>query len=185
MHITPRRISGTYEIALEPRIDHRGYFLRFYEKALFEQHDMQTDWVQENQSLSVRKNTVRGLHFQKPPHTETKLVRVIRGAILDVFVDLRSGSPTYGQWDCIELTEDNYKMIYIPKGFAHGFCTLTENTIVMYKVDAYYAPHAEGGLRWNDPTLAIEWPVRDETEEVSLSEKDQRQPFFDAFETPF
>lgn len=185
MHITPRRISGTYEITLEPRIDHRGYFLRFYEKAIFEQHDMQTDWAQENQSLSVRKNTVRGLHFQKPPHTETKLVRVIRGAILDVFVDLRSGSPTYGQWESIELTEDNYKMIYIPKGFAHGFCTLAENTIVTYKVDSYYAPQAEGGLRWNDPTLAIEWPVREVDEEVYLSEKDQRQPFFDTFETPF
>lgn len=109
--------------------------------------------------MSTTLHTLRGLHFQRPPHAETKLVRVLQGAILDVFVDLRENSPTYGEWDSIELSEGNNKAAYVPKGFAHGFCSLTEVVIVTYKVDSAYTPQAEGGLRWNDPNVGIQWPT--------------------------
>lgn len=179
IEIQPLPLAGAYEITLSPIEDARGYFVTTYRAELFQQHDMVTDWVQENQSLSRQKDTVRGLHFQYPPHNETKLVRVIAGVALDVMVDLRKESPTYGQWAAVELSGNN--MVYIPKGFAHGFCTLTTDVLVAYKVDAYYAPDAQGGLRWNDPTLAIEWPC----DNPLLSEKDRNLPFLADFESPF
>lgn len=181
MHIQPLRLPGTYEITLAPRKDDRGYFMRVYDETIFRDHGLQTTWVQENQSRSTRKHTVRGLHFQAPPHAETKLVRVTRGAIFDVFVDLRRQSDTYGQWDAVELTEEKHNMVYIPKGFAHGFCSLTEDVIVIYRVDAYYAPAAEGGLFWQDPDVGIQWPTTD----VSLSEKDSKQPLLHDLASPF
>jgi dTDP-4-dehydrorhamnose 3,5-epimerase len=181
MHIQPLRLPGTYEITLAPRKDDRGYFMRVYDETIFRDHGLQTTWVQENQSRSTRKHTVRGLHFQAPPHAETKLVRVTRGAIFDVFVDLRRQSDTYGQWDAVELTEEKHNMVYIPKGFAHGFCSLTEDVIVIYRVDAYYAPAAEGGLFWQDPNVGIQWPTTD----VSLSEKDSKQPLLRDLASPF
>jgi dTDP-4-dehydrorhamnose 3,5-epimerase len=181
MHIQPLRLPGTYEITLAPRKDDRGYFMRVYDETIFRDHGLQTTWVQENQSRSTRKHTVRGLHFQAPPHAETKLVRVTRGAIFDVFVDLRRQSDTYGQWDAVELTEEKHNMVYIPKGFAHGFCSLTEDVIVIYRVDAYYAPAAEGGLFWQDPNVGIQWPTTD----VSLSEKDSKQPLLHDLASPF
>jgi dTDP-4-dehydrorhamnose 3,5-epimerase len=181
MHIQPLRLPGTYEITLAPRKDDRGYFMRVYDETIFRDHGLQTTWVQENQSRSTRKHTVRGLHFQAPPHAETKLVRVTRGAIFDVFVDLRRQSDTYGQWDAVELTEEKHNMVYIPKGFAHGFCSLTEDVIVIYRVDAYYAPAAEGGLFWQDPDVGIQWPTTD----VSLSEKDSKQPLLRDLASPF
>jgi len=155
--------------------------MRVYDEAIFHEYSLQTSWVQENQSQSIRKYTIRGLHFQRPPHAETKLVRVVTGAILDVFVDLRKDSETYGQWDSIELSADNQKMVYIPKGFAHGFCTLTEKTVVLYKIDSAYASEFEGGLRWNDDTLGIQWP----TNGPYLSAKDRMLPSFDEFVSPF
>ena len=181
MEIRPLKLDGTYAITLTAHQDDRGYFVRSYDLGFFEEHGLQTDWVQENQSRSARKHTVRGMHFQKPPHAETKLIRVIQGAIVDAFVDLRKESATYGQWDSIELTADNFTLVYIPKGFAHGFCTLLPDTIVLYKVDNYYAPSFEGGLRWNDPTLKINWPAED----PFLSERDRQAPYFDEFISPF
>ena len=181
MEITPRRLNGTYQIVLAPHGDERGYFMRVWDEQLSRQHGLTTAWVQENQSLSRRKGIIRGLHFQRPPHAETKLVRVAAGAILDVFVDLRKGSHTYGQWDSLELSAENHRVVYIPRGFAHGFCTLTDEALVVYKVDAYYAPESEGGLRWDDDVLRITWPTRDPL----VSDKDKRLPSFKEFVSPF
>jgi dTDP-4-dehydrorhamnose 3,5-epimerase len=181
MEIRPLRISGTYEIQLCPRTDDRGYFLRTYDESVCREHGLVTTWVQENQALSAKRGVVRGLHYQKPPHAETKLVRAVAGAALDVFVDLRVGSPTYGQWDSVELTADNLKCVYVPKGFAHGYCTLIEGTVMVYKVDAYYAPKAEGGVCWNDETLAISWPVQN----PMVSPRDAQLPKFAGFASPF
>lgn len=144
--------------------------MRAYDTGLFEQTGLHRQWMQENHSRSERRGIIRGLHFQFPPFAETKLVRCIRGAVLDVFVDLRLGSPTFGQWDSIELSEANKKLIYIPRGFAHGFCTLTDESEVLYKVDNVYNREHEGGLLWSDPDLGIEWPVQTPV----LSEKDGR-----------
>lgn len=170
MQFTQRKLSGVFEIQLAPIRDERGFFMRAYDVGLFEQAGLHRQWMQENHSRSERRGIIRGLHFQFPPYAETKLVRCVRGAVLDVFVDLRAGSPTFGQWDSIELTEENKKLIFIPRGFAHGFCTLTEESEVLYKVDNVYNREHEGGLLWSDPDLAIDWPV----ETPLLSEKDGR-----------
>jgi len=174
MEIRPLKLPGTYEIILATRVDTRGYFMRTYDEAIFQEHGLQTQWVQENQSKSTTPFTLRGLHYQRPPHAEIKLIRVVAGAILDVFVDLRADSPTFGQWDSLHLSVDSYNMVYIPKGFAHGFCTLTPDTTVFYKVDSFYMPHYEGGLRWNDPTLNIQWP----TDNPFISDRDKLHPNF-------
>jgi dTDP-4-dehydrorhamnose 3,5-epimerase len=181
MEITPLRLNGTYQIVLAPHCDERGYFMRVWDEQLSRRHGLTTAWVQENQSLSRRKGIIRGLHFQRPPHAETKMIRVAVGAILDVFVDLRKGSHTYGQWDSVELSAQNHRWVYVPRGFAHGFCTLTEEALVVYKVDAYYAPESEGGLRWDDDVLRITWPTRDPL----VSDKDKRLPSFKEFVSPF
>jgi len=154
---------------LQPHGDERGFFMRTADLGIFKQHGLDRDWVQENHARSLQKGIVRGLHFQFPPHAETKLVRCVRGAVLDVFVDLRKGSSTFGMWDSIELSEDNNKMICIPRGFAHGYCTLSEKSDVLYKVDNCYAPEAEGGILWNDGDLKIDWPAN----EPVLSPKDR------------
>ena len=181
MKITSLKIEGTYLIELNPIIDKRGYFVRTYEKELFESNHLSTNWLQENQSLSKQIHTIRGLHFQKPPHSETKLIRVIQGKILDVFIDLRKNSTTYGRWDSIELSENNNLCVYISKGFAHGFCTLTELTTVCYKVDSTYHPKSEGILSWNDPSLKIDWPICN----PFISEKDNNGADFKSFVSPF
>jgi len=181
VEITPLRLSGTYQIVLAPHRDERGYFMRVWDDQIARRHGLTTAWVQENQSHSRRKGVIRGLHFQNPPHTETKLVRVAAGAILDVFVDLRKGSATYGQWDSLELSAENHRMVYIPRGFAHGLCTLMEEVVVLYKVDACYAPESEGGLRWNDEVLRVNWPTQDPL----VSDKDRRLPAFKDFVSPF
>ncbi|NQW15915.1 MAG: dTDP-4-dehydrorhamnose 3,5-epimerase [Chloroflexi bacterium] len=172
LNIEPQKLNGCYVITPAPIGDSRGYFMRTYDEAIFRDHGLQTSWVQDNQSLSTVVHTVRGLHFQRPPSAETKLVRVIVGSILDVFVDLRNGSPTYGEWDSIELSQENNKTAYIPKGFAHGFCTLTSTVIVAYKVDRPYEPSDEGVLRWNDPDVGIKWP----TEAPLISDRDKAAP---------
>jgi len=181
MKIEPLKLSDTFKVSLDPRKDERGYFVRTFDKAIFQACGLATDWAQENQSLSDRRGILRGLHFQRPPHAETKLVRVVTGAIFDVFVDLRKASPTYGQWDSVDLSSDNHTMVYIPKGFAHGFCTVTDVAVVVYKVDACYAPDAEGGLRWDDETLNIRWP----TDKPFLSARDKALPAFKDFVSPF
>lgn len=168
MEIKERKLKGVFEITLSPHKDARGFFMRTFDEELFSKHGINYNWKQENHSYSNRKGIIRGLHFQMPPFRETKFVRCITGAVCDVFVDLREGSPTFGMWDSIELSAENRKMVVVPRGFAHGFCTLTEESEVLYKVDNYYSPQHEKGIIWNDPDLAIEWPV---TEPI-LSEKD-------------
>jgi dTDP-4-dehydrorhamnose 3,5-epimerase len=182
MELTPLKVKGAYEIKLRPIGDERGYFCTTYLREFFEKHGLVTEWVQENQSKSAR-NVVRGLHFQTPPATETKLVRVVRGAIWDVFVDVRKDSPTYGQWAAVEISEEKQNMVYIPKGCAHGFCVTSDVAIVCYKVDHVYVPAAQGGIRWNDPTIGIPWPVKEG--EAVVSGKDREAPLFKGWNSPF
>lgn len=149
----------------------------------FEQLGIECDFVQDNQSLSARRGTVRGLHFQRPPHPQAKLVRVIRGAAFDVAVDLRRGSPTFKRWCGTTLTAEKGNQLFVPRGFAHAFCTLESDTEVAYKVDDYYAPEYDAGLIWNDPELGIDWPIA--AQEAILSEKDVKLPPLADFESPF
>jgi dTDP-4-dehydrorhamnose 3,5-epimerase len=172
MQVKQYNLPSVYEITLNPHIDDRGHFIRIFDHDTFKNHGLDRDWRQENLSYSKRKGTIRGLHFQLPPFTETKLIRVIRGAIFDVWVDLRKDSPTFGKWDSIELSEDNYKMIFLPRGFAHGFCSLTDNCEIMYKVDNVYSAEHEGGILWRDEMLDINWPI---TSPI-LSKKDASLP---------
>ncbi|WP_395018137.1 dTDP-4-dehydrorhamnose 3,5-epimerase [Dongia sp.] len=175
MKITRLKIPGSVEVALQARGDERGYFMRTYDEAIFAEHGLPTRWVQMNESRSVNVGTIRGMHFQRPPHTEAKLVRCTRGALLDVFVDLRQGSPTYGQWDSVELRADRHNAVLVPRGCAHAFCSLEPESVVNYMVDNFYTPAAEEGVRWNDPALAIRWPL---TGEPTISAKDAAWPLF-------
>lgn len=181
MDIKPLPLDGVFEITLAPRRDERGYFMRTFDEANFRKHGLVSSWVQENEACSTRVHTIRGLHFQRPPAAETKLVRVVEGRALDVFVDLRRRSPTYGQWGSVELSAERQNMVYLPKGFAHGYCTLTDRVVMLYKVDAVYAPELEGGLCWNDPTIGIKWPAG----EPLISAKDQALPLLKDLESPF
>ncbi|HEY9161466.1 MAG TPA: dTDP-4-dehydrorhamnose 3,5-epimerase [Desulfomonilia bacterium] len=159
---------------IEPVIfkDQRGFFTETYSKRIFEDKGFKIDFVQDNHSFSKEKGVLRGLHFQKPPHAQTKLVRTLKGSVYDVIVDLRKTSETFGKWTGVELSADNMKMLLVPKGFAHAFCTLEPESIVFYKVDEFYAPKSEGGIIWNDPVLDIDWPFKD----ILLSDKDRRLP---------
>ena len=181
MQIKPRKLKGIFEIKLERIGDTRGYFMRFYNRQLFAEHGLQTVWEQESVSFNKEKNTLRGLHFQLPPFNETKIVRVVHGAILDVFVDLRKNSETYGEWDSIELSAENDTAVYIPKGFAHGFKTLAKNTLVEYKIDVSYNATSASGIRWNDADLAVEW----NTKSPIISLRDAELQFFADFDSPF
>jgi dTDP-4-dehydrorhamnose 3,5-epimerase len=181
LQIKPLKLEGSFEITLNRLGDARGYFMQTYNKQMFAEHGLQTDWLQENQSLSTRPHTIRGLHFQTPPFAQTKLVRVVRGEILDVFVDLRKDSATFGEWDSVHLSEENCKAAYIPRGFAHGFCTLTDDVLVQYMVDNVYAPESELGIRWDDDDISINW----ETENPFLSDKDAGLPLFKDLVSPF
>lgn len=172
MRIEPLPLAGAFEIALEPRRDERGYFMRWYDRELFAARGLPVDWTQGNESASGR-GVVRGLHFQRPPHAESKLVRAIRGRVYDVFVDLRGGSVTFGRWHAVELSAERANAVLVPRGFAHGFCSLTDDAVVSYLVDNPYAPAAEGGLAWDDPQLAIPWPVDGAPQ---LSAKDRGWP---------
>jgi len=150
--------------------DERGFFVEAYSKKIFQENGIEANFVQDNHSLSVEKGVLRGLHFQTSPHSQSKLVRVTRGKVYDVIVDLRKDSPTYKQWQGFELNENNGLILFIPKGFAHGFCTLAENTEFMYKVDDFYASECDSGVAWNDPELNINWPIK----KPILSEKDKQ-----------
>lgn len=169
--------GGVYEIQLEPQEDERGFFMRVYDDTLFKRSGIHKNWVQESHSLTVEEGTIRGLHFQLPPFQETKLVRVIRGGIYDAFVDLRRDSTTFGECGSIVLSAENKKMVYIPKGFAHGFSTLTRNCEVLYKMDNYYADRHKSRIKWDDPDLDIEWPV----DNPIVSEKDAKAASFKEF----
>jgi dTDP-4-dehydrorhamnose 3,5-epimerase len=163
--------------------DARGYFMETWSAEAFATAGIAAVFVQDNQSLSAARGVVRGLHFQAPPVPQAKLVRVLKGAIFDVAVDLRRGSPSYGRWCAATLTAEAGEQLFVPHGFAHGFCTLEPGTEVAYKVDGPYAPECEGGLAWDDPALAIEWPIA--AEEAQLSGRDAALPGFAGFQSPF
>lgn len=159
MIFTPLALSGAYRVELEPRGDSRGFFARMFCADEFADHGLATQWVQCNTSFTVAVGTVRGLHYQRPPMAETKLLRCLKGAIFDVIVDLRANSPTYGHWHGERLDDQNRSMICVPEGFAHGFQTLTPNVEMLYFHSAPYSAEHECGLRWNDRSLAIDWPM--------------------------
>jgi len=175
MIFTETLIPGTFLIDLEKRGDDRGFFARAFCAKEFAAHQLVTQFVQVNNSLSAQKGTLRGMHYQLAPRAETKLVRCIRGALYDLILDLRQGSPTFGQSFGAELSADNRRMIYVPKGFAHGFLTLVDDTEAFYFVDEVYAPECERGIRWNDPRFHLAWPI----DPVVLSDKDANQRDFD------
>lgn len=167
-------IKDVLLITLKRYGDDRGYFMETFRQDLFAEYAGNFTFPQDNQSLSTDRGTVRGLHFQREPRAQGKLVRCIAGSILDVAVDIRPGSPTFGQHVAAELSETNNRLLWIPPGFAHGFCTLADHTVVNYKVTDYYSRDHDCGLLWNDPALAIDWPVGEEA--ATLSEKDRNQP---------
>ncbi len=181
MKVLETKLDGVY--LFEPRVfrDGRGFFMESYNEREMKELGFSFRFVQDNHSLSVVAGTIRGLHYQEDPMAQTKLVRVIRGAIYDVAVDLRKDSPTFGKWVGVILSAENYRQILIPKGFAHGFCTLVGNTEVLYKVDQFYSPEHDKGIRWNDPEIGIDWPVS----EPILSEKDMKHPFLREVEKLF
>lgn len=176
MEIIETDIAGV--VILEPRLfrDSRGYFFESFSQRVFEERVCRTKFVQDNESRSSY-GVLRGLHFQKPPHAQSKLVRVISGAVLDVAVDIRRGSPTFGRHVAVELSGENHRQLFIPRGFAHGFAVLSEEVVFQYKCDNYYAPQSEGALAWNDPALGIDWRIP--TGDVLLSDKDQKHPFLE------
>ena len=183
MKVIQTEIDGV--IIIEPRVfgDARGYFFESYSARDFrEATGVDGNFVQDNESRS-RYGVVRGLHFQKPPFAQSKLVRVVEGRVLDVAVDIRKGSPTYGKHVSVELSADNKLQFFLPKGMAHGFAVLSETAVFQYKCDEYYHPEAEGAIAWDDPTLAIDWHVN--TAEALLSDKDRCHPMFNDFNTPF
>lgn len=151
-------LKGAYVIELEPHLDERGYFARSYCQREFEEHGLKFRPVQSNFSYSKKKGTLRGIHFQLAPYEETKLISCVRGAIYDVIVDIRPDSPTLNRWFAVELTPENYKMIYVPGGFAHGFQTLVDNTTVLYLMSEFYNQEYASGVKWNDPKFGIRWP---------------------------
>jgi dTDP-4-dehydrorhamnose 3,5-epimerase len=175
MQICPLNLPGVKLIVPKRFTDARGSFSEIWVDRHFREEIAHVAFVQDNESVSVRKGTVRGLHFQKPPFAQGKLVRVVRGSILDVAVDIRKGSPAYGQHLVKRLDALEGAQLWVPPGFLHGFCTLDDETVVFYKVTAYYSPSHDAGVLWNDPDLGIKWPV--DAKCVVLSEKDQRHPY--------
>ena len=175
MNVIKTDIEGL--VVIEPKVfgDSRGYFFESYNSKAFEEAVGDVTFVQDNESMSSY-GVVRGLHFQKPPHAQAKLVRVVKGKVLDVAVDLRKDSPTFGRHVAVELSEENHKQLFIPRGFAHGFSVLSDEVVFQYKCDNYYAPHSEGAIAWDDPDLAIDWKIP--AEMVHLSEKDRNHPKF-------
>lgn len=182
MEVIKTAIDGV--VILEPRIfkDARGYFFESYNKQVFYEQVAKVDFVQDNESCSTF-GVMRGLHFQRPPFAQAKLVRCVKGAVLDVAVDIRKGSPTYGQHVAVELTEENHRQFFIPRGFAHGFAVLSDVAIFQYKCDNYYHPEADGGISILDESLGIDWRIV--ASEALLSEKDLRHPKLGEFESPF
>jgi len=177
MIIKEGKIKGIFEIKLEPHKDYRGFFMRTYDEKIFRDHGLHKDWVQESHSYSKEKNILRGLHFQFPPYAEAKLIRAVTGEIFIIVVDLRKYSPTFGKWDSMIISENNNKMIYIPRGFALGMYTITDNCTLLYKIDNYYTPEGQGAIKWNDPDISIIWPVKN----PSISKRDSRAISFKEF----
>ena len=182
MNIINTNIEGV--VIIEPRIfnDARGYFFESFSEKDFCSKIRNVKFVQDIESKS-QYGVVRGLHFQKPPYSQSKLVRVIRGAVLDVAVDIRKGSPTYGKHVAVELNENNHRQLFIPRGFAHGFSVLSEEVIFQYKCDNFYCPESEGAIAWDDPDLAIDWKIPED--KVILSDKDKKHPLLKDLNTLF
>lgn len=182
MNVIKTDIEGV--VILEPRVftDARGYFFESYNKKAFDELIGRVDFVQDNESCSSR-GVMRGLHFQRPPHAQAKLVRCVRGSVLDVAVDIRRGSPTYGRHVSCLLTEHNHRQFFIPRGFAHGFAVLSDTAVFQYKCDNYYCPESDGGISILDPSLGIDWGIS--PEEAILSDKDRKHPLLSEFDSPF
>ena len=182
MEVIQTNIKGV--VIIEPRLfkDDRGYFFESYSERDFNKQVSEVHFVQDNESKSSY-GVMRGLHFQRPPFTQSKLVRCVKGAVLDVAVDIRKGSPTYGQHVAVELTEDNHRQFFIPRGFAHGFAVLSPEAIFQYKCDNFYHPEADGGISILDTSLGIDWRIP--TEHAILSEKDTKHPLLKDFDSPF
>ena len=174
MEYIKTNIDGVYII--EPRVflDQRGYFFEAWKQKEFNEHIGPIDFIQDNESKSSY-GVLRGLHYQKGEYAQSKLVRVIKGKVIDVAVDIRKSSPTFGQHVMVELSEENKRQFFIPKGFAHGFLVLSKEVVFTYKVDNVYAPQSEAGIRWNDPDLGIKWPI--DSKDILTSEKDMKQPY--------
>ena len=181
MNIIKTKLKDAF--IFEPKVfgDHRGFFMETYNTQFLEEQGFSFNFVQDNHALSKESGVLRGLHYQLEPFAQTKLVRVTRGAVYDVIVDIREGSPTYGQWEGFILSEDNKRQLLVPRGFAHGYCTLVENTEFVYKVDNYYSPKHDRGIAWNDLDLNIDWPISNPI----LSDKDKEQPKLKDLETQF
>ena len=181
MEIKERRIKGVFEISLKPILDKRGFFMRTFDHSIFESKGLKRDWIQENHSRSEEKGIIRGLHFQSPPHSQGKLIQVLQGKILDVIVDIRKSSKTYGNHIKFELSAETQKQLWIPPGFAHGFLTLEDKTLFSYKCTNYYSKEHEMDLLWNDVDLDIRWGI----ENPIISEKDKNANSFKNFDSPF
>ncbi|KWX77317.1 dTDP-4-dehydrorhamnose 3,5-epimerase [Paenibacillus riograndensis] len=181
MNVTSLKLEGAK--VLEPVVhgDNRGFFMESYNEDIMHKLGVNYKFIQDNQSLSAEVGVLRGLHYQLNPKAQTKLIRVLSGVIYDVIVDIRRSSPTFGQWVGVILSEHNKRQLLVPKGFAHGFCTLVPNTQVLYKVDEYYSPENDRGILWSDPALGIDWP----TSAPVLSDKDQRHPLLKDAELNF
>lgn len=182
MEIVEAGLCGVKRLRPRRYGDSRGFFAETYNRGLLASLGLLDEFVQDNHSVSAAVGTVRGLHFQSPPHAQAKLVRCGQGAIFDVAVDIRTGSPTYGRWGGFILSAENGEQLYIPIGFAHGFVTLEQNSEIVYKCSDYYAPETEGSLRWDDPDIGIDWLL---TGAPILSDKDATAPFLGDFESPF
>ena len=178
MIITEQKIKAVFEIQLQPTIDSRGYFMRTYDEKVFKEFGINKNWVQESHSFSKKKGTVRGFHFQYPPYAETKLIRVLQGEILFTVLDLRYKSKTFGKWVQIGLSAKNNNLLYVPKGFGSCMCTLTNNCQVLYKMDEFFTPNYYDNIRWDDPDLNIDWPVKVPSE---ISERDVNAQSFQQF----
>lgn len=182
MNVIKTNIEGV--VIIEPRIikDSRGYFMEDFNRKVFEDNVGKIDFVQENESMSS-KGVIRGLHFQRPPHAQAKLVRCVFGKVLDVAVDLRKGSPTYGQHVAVELSGENHRQCFLPRGVAHGFAVLSDSAMFQYKCDNYYHPESEGGISIADESLGIDWHIN--PDDAILSDKDKRHPLLKDFDSPF
>jgi len=176
MKIVPTPLEGAYLVEPERFGDDRGHFARLFCARTFEEHGLSARFVQANESLNRKAGTLRGMHYQLPPHAETKLVRCVRGALHDIILDLRPESPTFGQSFGADLTPENGRAMYVPRGFAHGFATLVDDTVAVYFVDEYYNPEHERGVRWNDPKFQLQWPIKQPT---VISDKDANQRDWD------
>ena len=172
MKFTETKLHGAYIIELEKKEDERGFFARSWDKKIFSEIGLNSEIVQCNISRSKFRGTIRGMHYQIPPYAEVKIVRCTKGRIQDTIIDLRKNSETFMKWFSIELNEDNHKMLYVPEGFAHGYCVLSDETDIFYKVNQEYSPEHDSGFIWNDPEINIKWPI----DKPIISEKDQKLP---------